>query len=253
MPEIVLSTLKKVGNIADKNLAKLDDTMAILERKLVQAVSDATITQTVDIALARAQIEAIMVESGIYERIGELLNDEYKAVMNEAYEMYQEMYPNSFQQFSGDSLAQLDNLKTLDLSKMYQINTKLSTEITSGIINYQYGALSRQAIIDSIAKKVGQTAAAMKTEFDTALFGYYQSSANALALDNGFEKFVYDGPDDKITRDVCSEFLRDYGINGEPLTVDEINALDNGQGLPVFTYGGGYNCRHSWVAVRSNE
>jgi len=32
-------------------------------------------------------------------------------------------------------------------------------------------------------------------------------------------------------------------------TIEQIKALDNGQGLPVITHLGGYNCRHFWQLV----
>jgi len=33
------------------------------------------------------------------------------------------------------------------------------------------------------------------------------------------------------------------------VTKDQMRKLDNGQGLGVLVYCGGYNCRHSWSPV----
>lgn len=243
---IQLNTIAKVGKIADSNLLALEETMKVLEKKLLLSFSDASVTQTVDVALARAKVEAILVEAGVYERIDVLLNDEYSKVLDEAYSMYNKMYPGDFQKFSGDSLARLDSLKQLDFTAMAQVNDALANSITKGIVNYQYGALSRQGVLDLITAEVGKSGAYLRTQFDTALSGYFQESANLFAIENGLDKFMYQGPEDKLTRPFCAHQM----TFRKPMTREEIDALDNGQGLPVFQFGGGFNCRHYWIAVR---
>lgn len=58
--------------------------------------------------------------------------------------------------------------------------------------------------------------------------------------------YVYQGPDDGVTRSFCSELI------GLAFTDRQIRRLDNGQGLPVMTNGGGWNCRHSWSPMPSS-
>ena len=58
--------------------------------------------------------------------------------------------------------------------------------------------------------------------------------------------YVYQGPDDGVTRSFCSELI------GLAFTERQIRRLDNGQGLPVMTNGGGWNCRHSWSPMPSS-
>lgn len=55
--------------------------------------------------------------------------------------------------------------------------------------------------------------------------------------------FAYMGPADAKTRPFCVERV------GKVFTQDEINAMDNGQLPNCFLTGGGYNCRHQWIAV----
>ena len=50
--------------------------------------------------------------------------------------------------------------------------------------------------------------------------------------------YLYDGPDDAKKRPFCRAVI------GRVYTLEAIRRLDNGQGLPVETYRGGYNCRH---------
>jgi hypothetical protein len=57
--------------------------------------------------------------------------------------------------------------------------------------------------------------------------------------------FAYGGPDDGLTRPFCEACL------GFWFSPELVRGLDNGQtGLPhPLESGGGYNCRHSWLAV----
>jgi hypothetical protein len=51
--------------------------------------------------------------------------------------------------------------------------------------------------------------------------------------------YVYVGPKDAKNRPFCRTWVGKAATNPE--------RLDNGQGLPVDDYCGGYNCRHSWA------
>ena len=55
--------------------------------------------------------------------------------------------------------------------------------------------------------------------------------------------YLYVGPFDGVVRDWCLDHL------GMVRTQASIEALDNGQLPNPFLTGGGYNCRHSWLAV----
>lgn len=55
--------------------------------------------------------------------------------------------------------------------------------------------------------------------------------------------YVYQGGIVDDTRDFCKKH------NGKAYTKKQIGKMSNGQGLNVFKYGGGYNCRHSWFAM----
>ena len=55
--------------------------------------------------------------------------------------------------------------------------------------------------------------------------------------------YIYAGPDDSLDRPFCSRIV------GLAFTKKQIGKLNNGQGLSVASTGGGYNCRHEWVAV----
>ena len=56
-------------------------------------------------------------------------------------------------------------------------------------------------------------------------------------------KYRYVGPYDEKSRDFCDKLLRSSSFRR-----DEIASLDNGQVADAFVNGGGYNCKHFWVA-----
>lgn len=56
------------------------------------------------------------------------------------------------------------------------------------------------------------------------------------------DKFRYTGPAFKA-RKFCTDRI------GQIFTLAEIEAMDNGQGLPVKEFCGGYNCKHRWVRI----
>lgn len=71
-------------------------------------------------------------------------------------------------------------------------------------------------------------------QFDNALMHEYSAQA-------GIEDFLYDGVLQRNSRQFCIEHL------GNTYTIAQIKAMNNGQGLPVLSSLGGYNCTHWWT------
>ena len=103
---------------------------------------------------------------------------------------------------------------------------------------------------EDIKRVAGGFAHNVETELNTGLKGFSRTVTKATADRLGLDKFLYIGPDDDITRKFCKRVLN--GRNPPVYTEDEILMMDNEQGLDVFQFGGGYNCRHDWRPV-SNE
>lgn len=77
----------------------------------------------------------------------------------------------------------------------------------------------------------------------TATHRHMQSFMNHQAQEAGLENYLYLGPYDTKTRPFCAPLV------GSVLSKKEIDELDNGQGGDVYSDGGGWNCRHQWMAV----
>ena len=82
---------------------------------------------------------------------------------------------------------------------------------------------------------------AARTVARTARLAQNRADYLREAIGSGATRFKYSGP--SAERNFCSHHL------GEVYTIKEILELNNGQGLPVLAYMGGYNCRHRWLAV----
>lgn len=107
--------------------------------------------------------------------------------------------------------------------------------------------------IKALRNKFGDTAASqIETVVNTSLMAFNRTVTVNKAIDLGFDLFIYIGPDDKITRPFCQGVLDN---DGKPAiyTINQIKGMKNGQDLDVFTYGGGYNCRHQWRPISAED
>lgn len=85
---------------------------------------------------------------------------------------------------------------------------------------------------------------------ETAMSQLHRTMDARLAEQAGVKRFVYYGPDDKVTRRFCARLL-DQAEAGKTWTRQQIARLDNGQTGKgtAYTAGGGWNCRHVWIAA----
>ena len=99
---------------------------------------------------------------------------------------------------------------------------------------------------DVVRRRTRQAEHAVRTVAQTAAGGFdrAQTLAQAAGVDN--VTFRYAGP--PADRTFCQTRLTE-AANGVTYTEAQIRSLDNGQGLDVALYCGGYNCRHRWIAV----
>lgn len=185
-------------------------------------------------------LESALQDAGLGERfegLKALFRDEYDAVTEE------------FKDTTGKA-ALLSAFTRKNLDALVDVRLALAATFVT-----DYVGDVRGAVLDAIVggRKVdpreilenaeGRTLGNLQTEIDTTLMAYQRILHFEKADKAGIDKFLYVGPDDEITRDFCQEHV------GGIYTRDEIDAMDNGQGLPVALYAGGYNCRHHWRPV----
>ena len=104
--------------------------------------------------------------------------------------------------------------------------------------------------LDELSKRIGErlgvSLAKAATEARTQTAVYARAVASAYASEASVAVgYAYAGPEDGITRPFCEACV------GQWFTQALVARLDNGvSGLPhPLDSGGGYNCRHQWLAV----
>ena len=100
-----------------------------------------------------------------------------------------------------------------------------------------------EIIVSNLQTRLESSMGRQLTEIKTQISSYGRSITAFVAESAGLDLYLYTGPKDGITRPFCNELINLV------VTKDQMNKLNNGQGLGVLAYGGGYNCRHSWSPV----
>jgi len=129
--------------------------------------------------------------------------------------------------------------------KEVEVVTKSLNKGLAGLLNQAASTpIPRGQLARIAADLTQQPLAQARTVTSTALGGLQrQTAAQAASQLPGDVYWLYVGPDDRATRGFCHE------LEGYALAAGQRRRLKNGQGLPTNSYGGGYNCRHSWVPV----
>jgi hypothetical protein len=138
----------------------------------------------------------------------------------------------------------------IDYSILPKVNAdsySIRREFQTIIESYRSGRLSEHDMRRALRGRMHQPANVINTVINTQLAGFDNSSSRTVGLLAGLESFVYMGPLGPHTRPFCKDLLLDRRLWTEP----EILGMDNGQGLPVDRYCGGYNCLHHWAMVSS--
>jgi hypothetical protein len=109
---------------------------------------------------------------------------------------------------------------------------------------FSYGLLTQRPtadLLDDLATSLDVEMSEARTLYDTTVnvFGRQVEAMKSQPDD----VYAYMGPADVKLRPFCREHV------GKVFTRAEIDALDNGQLPNVFLTGGGYNCRHQFIAV----
>jgi hypothetical protein len=97
--------------------------------------------------------------------------------------------------------------------------------------------------MSALSKRMQSATGRQLTEVRTKLAQYGRDVTAKAAESAGLDMFLYTGPEDGITRAFCRPLV------SKVVSSAQMKKLNNGQGLPVVTSGGGYNCRHSWSPI----
>jgi len=145
---------------------------------------------------------------------------------------------------------ELQSLQGNYLSEFEAIGDRAMRQLQTVIYNSTLNGSELGTMIDGLGKvivgtdkKGGQLKNHAKTYAQTSLMGYDRFVTNRLGQEAGLDNYLYLGPNDAVTRKFCRRHVN------KSFTLEEIKNLDNGQGLPVLQFQGGWNCRHLWQLI----
>lgn len=197
-----------------------------------------------DTARILGNLRTELVNAGLDDELGQLFAI-YDDELNSIDEIYQ-LTTNRNITYSNIDAEVIDTLINFDIERTRGEVFQYAEEIKSVILRSVLTGIPPN-IRELHNEMSGAYLNSIETELVTSVSGFNQTINNNKAKEAGLELFLYVGPDDDATRPFCEDVL--HSRNPPIYTSDEISQLDNGQGLDVDVYRGGYNCRHQWSAL----
>lgn len=138
--------------------------------------------------------------------------------------------------------AAFEQLRAVDYDFLRDLGQQSVNEVARGLVQNTIMGTSRSVTIERIGRTLDTRLRNHAVTYaDTALVTFDRTASLEIWQDAGLEKYEYRGPADIKNRPVCARWV------GRVFTIAEINKLDNGAGLPVLRFGGGWNCRHVFI------
>jgi hypothetical protein len=121
---------------------------------------------------------------------------------------------------------------------------KTRSGVAASVVSSVRRSVARGETPERVARRVESILKIARNHADTivrtASIATARTATLSRALEDGVRFFRYSGPTAN-QRPWCAE------RTGRVFSIDEIRAMDNGQGLSPEQYCGGWNCRHRWV------
>jgi hypothetical protein len=200
--------------------------------------SQSALARAVRAARLRKQIQDALTVAG-YDHLAETATS--RALDRMVAQVEQLRGAAALEAFTSADMTRILALKKLARMDILAQGAEISTALWRTFARGLFAQTPIANLIDDLATTLDVEAYEARTLYDTTVnvFGRQVEAMKAKESD----VFAYVGPFDIKTRPFCREHA------GRVYTRPEINALDNGQTPNVFLTGGGYNCRHTWIAV----
>lgn len=105
------------------------------------------------------------------------------------------------------------------------------------------GQQDEREILSALQETLDKSDATVRTLYSTTVSIYTRQVEALQSTGEPDEAYLYSGPIDARVRPFCHEHV------GKVFSRKAIDQMDNNQLPNVFVTGGGYNCRHTWMAV----
>ena len=231
--------------------AELARVLRVAERRLRPVLEDAlsgdrtaTVRAARGVAL-RAQIREALAAAGFDDLVREASIEAVEAMSAQVMES---RLAQGVAKLVRPNAQRLAALAALGESNLLGVAEDAATALTRAVSFWSFSVTPADTMIETLAQGLDKSLAEAQTLFDTqvSIYGRQVEAIGSERLPDD-QAFLYTGPVDGKTRDWCLERV------GKVYTRAEIEAMDNGQLPNPFLTGGGYNCRHSFLAVSSRE
>lgn len=145
------------------------------------------------------------------------------------------------------SPARLEAMAKLMRADLLGLGDTLAQQLWRAALTGLYTQTPTEQILAGLQKQIDKSRAQIQTLYDTQVSVVGRQIVADEPKADERQAYLYVGPADGVVRDWCVQHL------GLVMTQDAIEKLDNGQLPNPFLTGGGYNCRHSWLAVSDPE
>jgi hypothetical protein len=227
--------------LVEATLEELNREITILTRNISTGkISD---QQRLQVLLA----ERIRINDFLTNQTTANLNQATQGVYKKIFEQSNKLYKNigANQPFLETDLTAFQELKNVDYARVVTQAQFDANRIWTDL--FRWSITGDERILGVFTTNMDQTQLHRyaETVINTHIDTFSRTVNGVRAVNNGIERFRYDGPPPE--RRFCQ------GIWGKVFTLEEIDSMDNGQLGDVFFSGGGYNCRHWWTPVVSNQ
>ena len=225
------------------------DIAAIVDRAYRNAVPGQSVTRQIN-----ASIDTYLRNGGAVGEAKKELRRQAKAMANEYLATRDALKGVEFATRFGpqaEDVARINALIAPDVERAESRMERQASKILGRVGRLVELAAKTGAPLRSLVARAralaGRADRGLKAELDTATAAFDRTARMRGATDAGVTTFRYAGPTVNL-RPFCAATME---RNGGIYSLDEIRKMDNGQGLPVETHCGGYNCRHRWVPYAS--
>ncbi len=190
--------------------------------------------------LLRKELRAVLERAG-YDALA--MNASMEAVSRMA-----EAYRASRLGAEGASLGRLTASRLTALARLLELDVlgvgdDAARQLWRAVVQAIYSSRPAPVLVDQLTRQLQTSLTRAQTLFDTQTSIVGRQMERIATEGRDGQAYLYVGPVDARTRDWCLDRV------GLVQTRQTIDALDNGQLPNPFLTGGGYNCRHSWLAV----
>ena len=186
--------------------------------------------------------------STLINRVSNIYDDQIATV-------FAELSQRQLGQVSSVSVLALEQMKSFDMDYLTDNVKQYSTQLKNTMLRSLIARESVDEILNTLKVDFGPGQFITTNRFKFLVedaFARFDHVVKAKVYESFPEtRYIYTGPNDGATRDVCKHILEKFR---RPLTKKEIDELkippqkDKSQ-FRGFVDRGGYNCRHDWIKV----